>query len=92
MNQIDNKEGMRKFLDSTGVTLEDLVREKRNELLAKTDWRVLPDYVGNDQEQWIIYRQALRDFPQNQNPDLDENGDLTNTNWPIPPGSNQWER
>jgi len=28
----------------------------------------------------------LRDLPANSEPQLDENGNLTNVNWPVPPG------
>jgi hypothetical protein len=38
------------------------LRNRRNELLAATDWRVLPDAPG-DTSAWVAYRQALRDLP-----------------------------
>jgi hypothetical protein len=38
------------------------MRNARNDLLAQSDWRVLPD-VPNPSA-WIVYRQALRDFPE----------------------------
>jgi hypothetical protein len=38
------------------------MREKRNKLLAETDFRVLPDY-DKDKDLWIEYRQKLRDLP-----------------------------
>ena len=38
------------------------VRSIRNQLLKDTDWRVLPDYQGTDQELWLVYRQELRDI------------------------------
>ena len=41
--------------------LMERMRNARNRLLAECDWRVLPD-VPN-QSAWIVYRQALRDFP-----------------------------
>ena len=36
-------------------------------------------------EDWLSYRQALRDLPANSTPELDENGDLTNVTWTTPP-------
>ena len=41
--------------------LIDEMREKRNKLLAETDFRVLPDY-DKDKDLWIDYRQKLRDL------------------------------
>ena len=42
--------------------LKDEMREKRNKLLAESDFRVLIDYV-KDKDLWIEYRQKLRDLP-----------------------------
>ena len=42
--------------------LIDKMREKRNKLLAETDFRVLADY-NKDKDLWIDYRQKLRDLP-----------------------------
>jgi hypothetical protein len=44
------------------LILVDKMREKRNKLLAETDFRVLPDY-DTDKDLWIDYRQKLRDLP-----------------------------
>ena len=44
------------------LILVDEMREKRNKLLAETDFRVLPDY-DTDKDLWIDYRQKLRDLP-----------------------------
>jgi hypothetical protein len=44
------------------LILIDEMREKRNKLLAETDFRVLPDY-DKDKDLWIEYRQKLRDLP-----------------------------
>ena len=38
------------------------MRDKRNELLQESDFRVVPDYPQRDK--WIIYRQQLRDLPE----------------------------
>ena len=53
------------------------VRNQRDLLLSKCDWRVLPD-VGNNKEDWMTYRQNLRDIPNVQN-------DPNNIEWPIEP-------
>jgi hypothetical protein len=46
--------------------LNDL-RVKRNQLLKETDWTTLPDVkLSYDlRKQYLAYRQALRDLPQN---------------------------
>jgi len=43
--------------------LKDEMREERNKLLKESDFRVLPDYPGVNKEEWVTYRQSLRDFP-----------------------------
>ena len=45
----------------TAYPLQEL-RQKRNRLLAATDWRDLPSYAGTRQAEWRVYRQALRDI------------------------------
>jgi hypothetical protein len=30
--------------------------------LEDSDWRVLPDYPGSDQDEWVTYRQVVRDL------------------------------
>ena len=62
-----------------------LLRQKRNQLLAVTDWRATVDYPNPDKQAWLDYRQALRDLPETADPQLDENGQLTNVIWPTPP-------
>lgn len=61
------------------------LRIQRNQLLAKTDWRMTTDYPYNDQAAWASYRTELRDLPATAKPTLDENGNLTNVVWPTPP-------
>lgn len=45
------------------------LRRQRDILLSETDWTVLPDspLSAELQEQFRVYRQALRDLPQNIN-------------------------
>ena len=59
------------------VPFENL-RAKRNELLQDTDWTQTNDIRLENNEEWIKYRQALRDLPANTE-------DPTNPTWPEPP-------
>ena len=61
------------------------LRIKRNQLLQQTDWRATVDYPNPDKQAWLDYRQALRDLPETADPQLDENGQLTNVIWPLSP-------
>ena len=42
------------------------VRERRDTLLAESDWRVLPDNPSPSPEAWKTYRQQLRDLPSQE--------------------------
>jgi hypothetical protein len=72
-------------------TCLELIREKRNELLKDSDWRINDDYPYADKELWKEYRTNLREFPNKiengdlPTPSLDENGNLINVNWPEKP-------
>ena len=68
-----------------------LLREKRNKLIAETDWTQLKD-IDLDfirERNWKNYRQALRDLPANSNPKLSSNGDLdmSSVTWPDKPST-----
>ena len=73
ISELDNAEAMR------------LLRIERNKKIAETDWRMLPDQTPSDD--WINYRQALRDLPASASPSLDSNYnlDLTSVTWPTEP-------
>jgi hypothetical protein len=62
-----------------------LLRIERDRLIQQTDWRATVDYPNPDKQAWLDYRQALRDLPETADPQLDENGQLTNVIWPTPP-------
>ena len=62
-----------------------LLRIERNLLIQQTDWRATVDYPNSDKQAWLDYRQALRDLPETAEPQLDENGQLTNVIWPLSP-------
>ena len=56
------------------------LRKERNRLLSETDWMAVSDRTMTQAQ--IDYRQALRDLPQTADPQLDEQGNLTNVTWP----------
>ena len=43
--------------------LEQEMRMKRNQLLSESDYEVVSDYP--DRDQFLVYRQQLRDLPAN---------------------------
>jgi len=57
-----------------------LLRIQRNQLLQQSDWMAVADRTMTQAQ--IDYRQALRDLPETADPQLDENGQLTNVTWP----------
>jgi len=69
----------------------NLLRRERELKLAESDWRLAPDYSSPDQQAWVVYRQALRDLPQQiaegiiPPPALDDSGNLLFENWPLEP-------
>jgi len=76
-------------IESRGLKL---LRWKRDQLLAESDWRAGQDVPAMSQE-WKDYRQALRDLPstspnptwsQEEEDDMDE---LKNVTWPTKPSS-----
>ena len=73
ISELDNAEEMR------------LLRIERNKKIALTDWRVLPDQTPSDD--WINYRQALRDLPASATPKLgsDYELDFSSFTWPTEP-------
>ena len=56
------------------------VREKRNSLIAETDYLVMPDYPLDDRKKAdvLAYRQALRDVPA-------QSGFPRRVVWPVKP-------
>ena len=66
-----------------------LLREKRDELLAETDWVVTKASETGVAETtaWKTYRQALRDLPASATPKLNSEYelDLTSVTWPTEP-------
>ena len=64
-----------------------LLRIQRNQLLQESDWVTIKAYSQGVEvsAEWKTYLQALRDLPENSEPSLDEQGNLTNVIWPTPP-------
>ena len=56
--------------------MKDL-RRKRDKLLVESDWTQSRDLTLTNDEEWIDYRQALRDLPQT--------ADLSNVEYPTKP-------
>ena len=75
-----------KIAELTAAEPLRLLRIERTRLLQESDWRDLPSYPGTDQAEWRTYRQALRDLTNTETPALNDNGELINVNWPVPPG------
>ncbi len=65
-----------------------LIRDQREELLLNSDKYAIPDWPHSSAEkrqEWLDYRQALRDMTTTQSPQVDANGELVNVTWPTPP-------
>ena len=54
------------------------ISQKRQKLLASSDWTQMPDVLLATKTAWATYRQALRDIPK-------QSGYPTNIIWPTPP-------
>jgi hypothetical protein len=63
--------------DNRRARVAKAARQKRNELLAASDWTQLPD-APVDAPAWSNYRQALRDVPS-------QSGWPYDVNWPREP-------
>jgi len=73
-----------KFQELNAAEPMRLLREERDRRIAETDWWVLPDRTASQEQ--LDYRQALRDLPAaTAEPQLDEQGNLTNVTWPTKP-------
>ena len=59
------------------------LRAERNRRIAETDWWAGQDLTMTQEQK--DYRQALRDLPSTAEPQLDEQGNLTNVTWPTKP-------
>jgi hypothetical protein len=50
-------------INQPSVLSWDQIRAQRNFLLSQTDWIFAPDVTLKNKEDWLTYRQALRDLP-----------------------------
>ena len=66
-----------------------LLRKKRDQILAESDVKVLPDSPMTDSKrnEWKTYRQELRDLPASSTPKLNnqEQLDESSVTWPTKP-------
>lgn len=80
-NEVVETKQWRKFTDEERADIESQkakeVRTDRNKRLAESDWTQLAD-APVDVAQWSVYRQALRDVPQQE-------GFPFNVVWPTAP-------
>lgn len=65
------------WVPDTAAAIESAL-DKRNGLLAASDWTQLPDVPLATKEAWATYRQALRDI-------TDQPGYPLEVVWPTPP-------
>ena len=66
----------------------DVLRYERNKLLESSDKYALSDFPHNSDEkkqEWLTYRQQLRDITTGQTPSVDSSGNLINIVWPSIP-------
>ena len=68
------------FYNQNLIVIKNEIRSKRDDLLLKSDWTQLPNAQVSDPQSWEVYRQALRDIPQQE-------GFSENINWPVAPGA-----
>ena len=62
------------------------LREQRNILLKESDWVMVSDYNPPNKDEWVAYRQVLRDLPQTQqNITTDVAGNLIGVVFPEKP-------
>ena len=65
----------------------EILKGIRNELLMQSDWTQLPDVQLSEEqkESWRIYRQQLRDLPENVEDPKPLVLDMNHPDWPISP-------
>jgi len=80
-NQPTESEIQAKIEELTAAEPMRQLRQQRNQKLAQSDWMAVSDRTMTQAQ--IDYRQALRDLPATADPQLDENGQLTNVTWPT---------
>ena len=68
----------------------ELLRNERNIILKRSDKYILPDFphAEGKKDEWIAYRQSLRDITATNTPTLSADGVLQNITWPTDPNGN----
>ena len=64
------------------------LRYKRDLLLKQSDKYSLPDWPHSDsskRQEWLDYRNSLRNLPSTTTPQFDSNNNLINVTWPTKP-------
>tara|TARA_Y100001970_G_scaffold293602_1_gene441504 strand:+ start:827 stop:1177 length:351 start_codon:yes stop_codon:yes gene_type:complete len=82
---IDNNVLQAAILESRTFVAKNVIRRERNRLLLASDWVVLSDVNLANKNEWITYRQQLRDITTIHNITMDNNGNITDITWPTPP-------
>lgn len=72
-----------KIVEIPAPTTEEVaaqVRAQRDEMIAQTDYLMMPDYPISDEDKALVeaYRQALRDIPEQE-------GFPSEVQWPVAP-------
>ena len=100
-NVTQDASGMFVFPEGSSITTEEFkkrfdeiekdysinkLRMMRNNLLKDCDWTMIPDVNLENKDEWILYRQVLRDLPET-NPivNTDINGNIIDYVFPIKP-------
>jgi hypothetical protein len=73
-----NAKGAVSLRDAVPVVTWDIIRFRRDSLLASSDYTQMSDWSG-DKVAWATYRQALRDLPQTYT-------NAADVIWPTAPG------
>jgi len=86
LDAIKQKEDEKRLIEESRNYDEEL-RMLRNSILQQSDWTQLSDtqLTEEQKELWRIYRQELRDLPENVEDPKALVLDLTHPDWPIPP-------
>ena len=65
-SSITTEEFKIKFLEIEKEYPLNKLREQRNVLLKESDWTTVSDLNLANKDEWVAYRQVLRDLPQTQ--------------------------
>jgi len=88
--EVENTPTRETFNAAMNTVVKRLVRERRDRMLEQSDRYSLSDYPHASEEkrqEWLTYRQNLRDFTNNFTFDVPEHGciDESDISWPEEP-------